>query len=81
MMKERQYSIAKAQAAKFEEALKAFQTEPRKDRTTHPRLMKAQKDAIKSQIETLRRELAEYEDLESGNIPPPDLEFPLYREI
>jgi ribosome-binding protein aMBF1 (putative translation factor) len=72
---ERQYRIAKAQAAKFEEALKAFQTESRKDRTTHPRLIKAQKDAMQSQIESLRRELSEYEDLESGNIPPPDLEY------
>jgi ribosome-binding protein aMBF1 (putative translation factor) len=72
---ERQYRIAKAQVAKFEEALNAFQTESRKDRTTHPRLIKAQKDAMQSQIESLRREIAEYEDLESGNIPPPDLEY------
>lgn len=32
---ERQYHIAKAQAAKFEESLKAFETESRKDRKTH----------------------------------------------
>lgn len=72
---ERQYRIAKAQAAKFEEALKAFETESRKDHATHPRLIKAQKDAMQSQIESLYRELAEYEDLENGNIPPPDLEY------
>lgn len=69
---ERQYRITKAQVAKFEESLKA---ESRKDRTTHPRLIKAQKDAMQSQIESLRRELAEYEDLESGSIPPPDLGY------
>jgi len=72
---ERQYRVAKAQAAKFEEALKAMQTRSRKDRTTHPRLIKAQKDALESQLESLRRELAEYEELESGNMPPPDLEY------
>jgi ribosome-binding protein aMBF1 (putative translation factor) len=72
---ERQYRIAKAQAAKFEEALKAFLAESRHDRTTHPRLIKAQKDAMQSQIESLRRELTEYEDLESGNVPPPDLKY------
>jgi ribosome-binding protein aMBF1 (putative translation factor) len=72
---ERQYRVAKAQAAKFEEALKAMQTGSRKDRTTHPRLIKAQKDALESQLESLRRELAEYEELESGNMPPPDLEY------
>ena len=54
---ERQYRIAKAQTAKFEEALRAFATESRNDRTTHPRLIKAQKDAIQSQLESLRREL------------------------
>ncbi|HXI23127.1 MAG TPA: helix-turn-helix domain-containing protein [Pyrinomonadaceae bacterium] len=72
---ERQYRIAKAQAAKFEDALKAFLAESRSDRTTHPRLIKAQKDAMQSQLESLRRELTEYEDLESGNMPPPDLEY------
>ena len=72
---ERQYRIAKAQAAKFEESLKAFESESRKDRKTHPRLIKAQKDAILSQLESLRRELTEYEDLESGKMPSPNLEY------
>ena len=72
---ERQYRVAKAQALKFEEALKAMRTEGSKDRTTHPRLIKAQKDALASQLDSLRRELTEYEQLESGNIPPPDLEY------
>lgn len=72
---ERQYRIAKAQAAKFEEALSAFFAESPKDRTTHPRLIKARQDAMQSQLESLRRELTEYEDLERGNMPPPDLEY------
>jgi len=72
---ERQYRIANAQVGKFEQALKAFLTESRKDQTTHPRLIKAQKDAMRSQIKSLRVELAEYEGLESGEMPPPDLEY------
>ena len=72
---ERQYRIAKSQAAKFEEALRSFSAESRNDRITHPRLIKAQKDAIQSQLDSLRRELTEFEDLESGNMPPPDLEY------
>jgi len=72
---ERQYRVAKAQAAKFEEALKAMRTGSRKDRTTHPRLVKAQKDALASQLDILRHELAEYEELDSGKTAPPDLEY------
>ncbi len=69
---ERQYRVAKAQAAKFEKALRAMQSASRKDRTTHPRLLKAQKDAFQSQLDSLRQELAEYKQLESGTTPPPD---------
>ena len=72
---ERQYRIAKAQAAKFESALKAFSSESRKDRTTHPRLLKAQKDAMQSQLESLRREMREYKQLENGEVPAPDLGY------
>jgi ribosome-binding protein aMBF1 (putative translation factor) len=72
---ERQYRIAKAQVAKFEEALKTLVSEARNDPATHPRLVKAQRDAMQSQLESLRLELTEYEDLESGNKPPPDLGY------
>ena len=72
---ERQYRIAKAQVAKFEEALTTFSPESRGGRKTHPRLIKAQRDALQSQLESLRRELIEYDDVESGNMPPPDLEY------
>ena len=72
---ERQYRITKAQAAKFESALKAFLSESGKDRTTHPRLLNAQKDAMRSQLESLHRELREYKELESGDVPAPDLGY------
>jgi ribosome-binding protein aMBF1 (putative translation factor) len=72
---ERQYRIAKAQAAKFESALNEFSSESRKDRSTHPRLLKAQKDAMQSQLDSLRREMREYEELENGEVPAPDLGY------
>lgn len=71
---ERQYRITKAQAAKFESALKAS-AKPDKAPATHPRLVKAQRDAIQSQLESLHRELEEYQELKKGKIAPPDLEY------
>jgi ribosome-binding protein aMBF1 (putative translation factor) len=71
---ERQYRITRAQAAKFESALKALAKRD-KDRTTHPRLIKAQADAMRSQLESLDRELREYMELKKGNIAPPDLDY------
>lgn len=71
---ERQYRITKSQAAKFESALKAL-AKTDKDRTTHPRLMKAQTDAMRSQLESLHRELREYKELKKGDVAPPDLEY------
>ena len=72
---ERQYRISKAQAAKFEATLKSFGSKSHKDQTTHPRLVKAQKDAIQSQLDSLLGELREYEELESGRVAPPDLSY------
>ena len=71
----RQYRIANAQVAKFEAALKTFGSKSRKDQTTHPRLMKAQKDAIQSQLDSLKDELREYEELQSGKVAAPDLDY------
>ena len=72
---ERQYRIAKAQAAKFEAALRTFGSKSRKDRATHPKLVKAQKDAIQSQLDLLNRELREYEELQTGKVTAPDLGY------
>jgi len=72
---ERQYRIAKAQAARFEAALKTFGSKSRKDRSTHPKLVQAQKDAIQSQLDSLNGELHEYEELQSGKVPAPDLGY------
>ena len=72
---ERQYRIAKAQVAKFEKALKTFGSKSSKDHSTHPKLVKAQKDAIQSQLDSLNSELHEYDELQSGRVPAPDLGY------
>ena len=62
---ERQYRIAKAQAAKFAHALTNFRTELVEP--LHPLLIKAHEDALKSQMADLEEELREYESLRAGN--------------
>ncbi|HZB45936.1 MAG TPA: helix-turn-helix transcriptional regulator [Pyrinomonadaceae bacterium] len=72
---ERQYRITKAQAAKLDAALKSFLAQSANDRTTHSRLLKAQADAMQSQLDSLSGELREYDELRSGDVPPPDLRY------
>ena len=72
---ERQYRITKAQAAKLDAALESCLAQSANDRTSHPRLIKAQADAMRSQLESLHCELREYDELKSGAVPPPSLEY------
>ncbi|HEX7314294.1 MAG TPA: helix-turn-helix transcriptional regulator [Pyrinomonadaceae bacterium] len=72
---ERQYRITRAQAAKLEAALEAFSVQAAGDKRSHPRLVKAQTDALRSQLESLHDELREYEGIKTGEIPPPDLSY------
>jgi len=72
---ERQYRITKAQAAKLAAALESFASQSAGGGKTHPRLIKAQADALRSQLESLRGELREYEGTKGGDIPPPDLGY------
>ncbi len=60
----RQYRITKIQAEKFARALDEYDLNLAKHSQVHPHLIKAQRDAIASQLETLQMELAEYERLE-----------------
>lgn len=57
----RQYRITKAQAAKFAQAVKEFDARPSKHPGVHPKLIKAQREALASQLESLNEELKEYE--------------------
>ena len=60
---ERQYRITKSQIKKFKEALKEFNKQKSK---AHPILVKAQKDAMKSELSVLESQVKDYEKLRSG---------------
>lgn len=57
---EREYRITRAQAEKFAQALAQMEEEPREAAGVHPLLRKAEADALQSQMENLRAEIAAY---------------------
>lgn len=63
---ERQYRITRSEADRFARALAEFSDAPRDK--VHPLLIKAERDAMASQLEDLRAELAEYEQLKSTDL-------------
>ena len=69
----RQYRITKAQAAKFAQAVKDFDTRQSAHPGVHPKLIKAQRDALASQLESLQQELKEYEKMQASKKPQLDL--------
>lgn len=64
---ERQYRISKAQLKKFEEALKV-QQQTTKPTDIHPKLWKAEQDAMSSEIEKLQRDMSMYDNLKQGKV-------------
>jgi DNA-binding Xre family transcriptional regulator len=62
---QRQYLITKAQTKKFKEAIEAFDN---KTTDTHPLLVKAQREALQSQLSELKWQLDEYDKLRSGKL-------------
>lgn len=62
---ERQYRITQTRAAEFRRAI-AQAGQEQGSRKLHPKLRQAQTDALRSQLQTLERELREYEELRSG---------------
>jgi ribosome-binding protein aMBF1 (putative translation factor) len=62
---EREYRITTAQANKFEQALSQLDT-PQAPGGLHPLIQRAQRDALQSQLDELREQIAEYESLKSG---------------
>lgn len=61
----RQYRITKAQIAKFRQALESLAREPRNG--MNPALLKAQREALQSQLGDLLAEAREYEALQRSN--------------
>ncbi len=70
---EMQYRITRAQAERFERTLAELRSDNGGDRDFHPLIVKAREDAISSQIEDLRSELREYEDLRDGKFDMTEL--------
>jgi len=60
---ERQYRITKGQIRKFREAIAKFEKQNPK---SHPMLVRAQKDAMKSELNVLEGQVKDYEKLRSG---------------
>ena len=63
---ERQYRITRSQADRFATTIEHLEQHPGEIEGVHPRIAQAQRDALKSQLEDLQRELREYESLRAG---------------
>lgn len=64
---ERQYRITRNQASKFELAIREFDDESTRRKKVDPKMLEAERDALKSQLESLNEELSEYERLKAGD--------------
>ena len=62
---ERQYKITRKKAVGFARAIEQFDTTSQARTDVHPRLLRAEREALKSQLADLRSELDEYEQLKS----------------
>ena len=62
---ERQYRITRKKAAQFAREIENFDTTSSERPNVHPRLLRAELDAMRSQLADLRDELREYEELKS----------------
>ena len=65
---ERQYKIARKRAAGFARAIDQFDARSRERSDVHPRLLRAELGAMKSQLADLRAQLDEYEQLKSPDL-------------
>ena len=57
---ERQYRITRAQAERLSEALRELEGETEEELGLHPLLLKAKRDAVRSQLADLEEELGDY---------------------
>ena len=64
---ERQYRITRKQASKFELAIREFDHESTRRKKVDPKMLEAERDALRSQLESLNEELSEYERLKAGD--------------
>ena len=66
---ERQYRITRRRAADFARAIKEFDAKSHERTDVHPRLLRAEREAMDSQLADLREELEEYDRLKATNPP------------
>jgi transcriptional regulator with XRE-family HTH domain/Zn-dependent peptidase ImmA (M78 family) len=65
---ERQYRITKAETDRFRDALSKLTAHGDQREGVHPLLVKAERDALRSQLDDLAAELREYEALKAGGV-------------
>ena len=63
---ERQYRISRSEARKFKEALTDLSKSQAERKDVHPRLLRAEREALESQLEDLSLEIRDYEALRSS---------------
>lgn len=64
---ERQYRITRKHASEFELALKRYDQESDRRSKVDSWVLEAERDALKSQLESMQKELSEYDRLKSGD--------------
>ncbi len=70
---ERQYRITKTQANGFARTIQSLREQPENREGVHPLIVKAQEEALSSQLAELENEMREYESLRSGDFEFDDL--------
>ena len=76
---EHQYKVTRKWARKFAQAIEEHDSAGDEAKDIDPRLVKAHRDALQSQLETLNDELREYEALKAGGIPLDQEYIRIYR--
>ena len=66
---EQQYQITLNEAARFRKAIDDLAAEQAARGDTHPRLLRAEREAMESQLADLQAEIAEYEKLQATQQP------------
>ena len=66
---ERQYRITGRRAADFARAIKEFDATSHERTDVHPRLLRAEREAMNSELAGLREELEEYDRLKAADPP------------
>jgi hemerythrin superfamily protein len=64
---QREYRITKAEVRKFEQTLIQFDKLPGSKKVMHPRLVQAEKEAMQSQLASLREQIEDYEESRRGD--------------